>query len=109
MSVPFSVALYSDDGRIQMEYVSLLLGLQQIPFNGHTIKYQWLRDACRGRFPTTPMEVEQYARCFILYLLGCFLFPNGNEGCYLSLLPPLSNLDRCSTYDWGSAVLSHLF
>ncbi|RYR33863.1 hypothetical protein Ahy_A10g048519 [Arachis hypogaea] len=52
----------------------------------------------------------QYARCYILYLLGGMLLPDkANNTVHVCYLPLLADFDVISTYSWGSACLCCLY
>ncbi|RYR07767.1 hypothetical protein Ahy_B05g075202 [Arachis hypogaea] len=62
-----------------------------------------------------PLDLEdnglmQYARCYILYLLGGVLLPDkANNTVHVRYLPLLADYDAICTYSWGSAVLCWLY
>ena len=58
---------------------------------------------------TSPAQVDQVARAFLVYLLGSTLFPNLASSIDLMYLPLLRDLDLVSSYDWGFAALSYLY
>ena len=61
------------------------------------------------RLPTTtPRQITQKARCFLLILLGTTLFCETGHEVNIVLLGPLRDLDRVATFDWGSATLAYL-
>ncbi|RYR15276.1 hypothetical protein Ahy_B04g072000 [Arachis hypogaea] len=52
----------------------------------------------------------QYARCYILYLLGGVLLPDkANNTVHVRYLPLLADFDAISTYSWGSACICWLY
>ncbi|KAF7845062.1 serine/threonine-protein phosphatase 7 long form-like protein [Senna tora] len=58
----------------------------------------------------TPIQLEQFARAYILRLLGCFLMPDTSGNLQsLMYLPLLENLDDVKKFSWGSAVLAYLY
>ncbi|XLR05360.1 hypothetical protein S83_071558 [Arachis hypogaea] len=75
------------------------------------IKLKWLRN----RPQQMPLDLEdngltQYARCYILYLLGGVLLPDkANNTVHVRYLPLLAYYDAIRTYSWGSAVLCWLY
>ncbi|XP_016194937.1 protein MAIN-LIKE 1-like [Arachis ipaensis] len=109
---------------ITLEDVAMQLGLPvdgqpvsgEIPV-GHVrttkfnIKLKWLRT----RLQQMPLDLEdnglmQYARCYILYLLGGVLLPDkANNTVHVRYLPLLADYDAICTYSWGSAVLCWLY
>ncbi|RYR45373.1 hypothetical protein Ahy_A07g031215 [Arachis hypogaea] len=75
------------------------------------IKLKWLRTCLQQM----PLDLEdnglmQYARCYILYLLGGVLLPDkANNTVHVRYLPLLADYDGICTYSWGSAVLCWLY
>ncbi|KAL9672038.1 hypothetical protein QQ045_028286 [Rhodiola kirilowii] len=59
---------------------------------------------------TTDVEVQRYARAYILAMLGSSLFSD-SSGSEISLhfLPLLADLDSLLSYSWGGAVLAYLY
>ncbi|XP_038688495.1 serine/threonine-protein phosphatase 7 long form homolog [Tripterygium wilfordii] len=54
--------------------------------------------------------LQQYARAYILAILGSILFPSTRgDSIPLIFLPLLSNLQETSSYSWGGAVLACLY
>ncbi|RYR42067.1 hypothetical protein Ahy_A08g038514 [Arachis hypogaea] len=54
--------------------------------------------------------IIQYARCYILYLLGDVLLPDkANNTVHVLYLPLLADFDAISTYSWGSTCLCWLY
>ena len=91
-SLPFSKACYSGDV-IQRALIDELLGQPNLTVSAQAIAYKDIISECAGWIPQDRVEEEQYARFFVLYLMGAILFPNGKEGCHLCLLPILVDLD----------------
>ncbi|XP_057757085.1 protein MAIN-LIKE 1-like [Arachis stenosperma] len=62
-----------------------------------------------------PLDLEdnglmQYARCYMLYLLGAVLLPDkANNTVHVRYLPLLADFDAICTYSWGSAILCWLY
>ncbi|XP_050896352.1 protein MAIN-LIKE 2-like [Lathyrus oleraceus] len=49
-------------------------------------------------------------RCYIMLLLGSFLFPEGSgSSMHIMYLPLLRHIDRIGSYSWGSACLAYLY
>ncbi|QHO36373.1 uncharacterized protein DS421_9g283280 [Arachis hypogaea] len=77
----------------------------------YNIKLKWLRT----RLQQMPLELDdnglmQYARCYILDLLGGVLLPDkANNTVHVRYLPLLADFDAIGTYSWGSAVLCWLY
>ena len=56
------------------------------------------------------IEVEQFARAYILHMFGTHLFSDTSTNkVHLRWLPFLEDLDVCGTISWGSAVLAFLY
>ncbi|KAF7823303.1 serine/threonine-protein phosphatase 7 long form-like protein [Senna tora] len=79
---------------------------------GQRVSMLWLSD----QFNVTPhanapqMYLEQYARAYILRLIGGYLMPDKTSThCCLMYLNMLRDFDACGAYSWGSAVLSYLY
>ncbi|QHO59446.1 Serine/threonine protein phosphatase 7 long form isogeny [Arachis hypogaea] len=77
----------------------------------YNIKLKWLRT----RLQQMTLDLDdnglmQYARCYILYLLGGVLLPDkANNIVHVRYLPLLAEYDAIGTYSWGSAVLCWLY
>ena len=63
----------------------------------------------RRLLTTTPRQIIQKARCFLLILLGTTLFFETGYEVSIAILGPLRDLDRVVIFDWGSAVLAYLY
>ena len=49
-------------------------------------------------------------RCYIMLLIGSFLFPEGSgSSMHIMYLPLLRHIDRIGSYSWGSACLAYLY
>ncbi|KAF7820640.1 serine/threonine-protein phosphatase 7 long form-like protein [Senna tora] len=58
----------------------------------------------------TEVEVQQFARAYILCLIGGMLMvDHSSHYVYLMYLSLLEDLQQAGTYSWGSAVLAHLY
>ena len=53
--------------------------------------------------------VDQVVRSFLLYLLGTILFADVISSLDLIFVMPLRDLDRVSSFDWGSCALAFLY
>ncbi|XP_020245112.1 serine/threonine-protein phosphatase 7 long form homolog [Asparagus officinalis] len=54
--------------------------------------------------------IQQYARAYILHMIGTLLFPDSSKHkVHLRWLPLLEDFDVCGTLSWGSAVLAYLY
>ncbi|RYR34808.1 hypothetical protein Ahy_A10g049846 [Arachis hypogaea] len=69
----------------------------------------------RSRLQQMPLDAVddvmiQYARCYIMYLLGVVLLPDkANNIVHVRYLPLLADFDAISSYSWGSACLCWLY
>jgi hypothetical protein len=90
-----------------------LLGVvpEQRVMNGQRVLLTWL-DTTFAELPADADEevLQQYARAFILRMIGGFLMPDtsGNR-VNLMYLPFLEDLEGTFNYSWGSAVLSFMY
>ncbi|KAL9678329.1 hypothetical protein QQ045_016173 [Rhodiola kirilowii] len=76
-----------------------------------TVRRTWLRDHMQiVPAKATELEVQRYARAYILGILGSSLFSD-SSGSEISLhfLLLLADLDSLSCYSWGHAVLAYLY
>lgn len=75
------------------------------------IKLSWIKSVCSGTTEnSTPERHDQCARGYLLYLLGCTVFPDktGNKiSAYY--LQSLMDLDGVHNLAWGMGVLAHLY
>ncbi|RYR24862.1 hypothetical protein Ahy_B02g058415 [Arachis hypogaea] len=72
------------------------------------LKLVWLRDRVRQMPPTdNPETLRQYARCYIMILIGGYLMTDKlNNLVHLRWLPLLVDFGQCRALSWGSAVLA---
>ncbi|KAL9688170.1 hypothetical protein QQ045_032586 [Rhodiola kirilowii] len=76
-----------------------------------TVRRTWLRDYMQiVPVEAMDLEVQRYARGYILAMLGSSLLPD-SSGSEISLhfLPLMADLDSLSFYSWGGAVLAYLY
>ncbi|CAN1155573.1 Serine/threonine-protein phosphatase 7 long form homolog [Linum perenne] len=95
-----------------------LLGATPPPtrFTGHQVKISkgsqlkltWLTQTFYELPPhPTPLDIERYARAYMLCLIGGFLFPNkSTRYVHLMWLPLLANFNNAATLNSGSACLA---
>lgn len=84
----------------------------QRAIDGPGLRFTWLRDNFVDSPPPDAADhvVRQYARAYILALVGSVLFPyKSGTNIRLFVLPLLHNLEGTSTISWGSAVLAYLY
>ncbi|RLN19338.1 hypothetical protein C2845_PM02G06120 [Panicum miliaceum] len=88
-----------------------LLGQEPPQIKGGSINIAWLHDT----FKTLPeganqSDVEYAARAYILYQIGCSLFPDpSGTRVHLLYLALLRDFDASGEMAWGAAVLAHLY
>ncbi|XP_004981664.1 serine/threonine-protein phosphatase 7 long form homolog isoform X1 [Setaria italica] len=88
-----------------------LLGQEPPQIKGGSINIAWLHDT----FKTLPeganqSDVEYAARAYILYQIGCSLFPDpSGTRVHLRYLALLRDFDASGEMAWGAAVLAHLY
>lgn len=71
--------------------------------------HSWIQPALAEEAQMTPEEVDQYARGFIMFLLGTTLFADRANTVPLCLLSALVDVRRIHHYDWGGAGLATLY
>ncbi|XP_016191699.1 serine/threonine-protein phosphatase 7 long form homolog [Arachis ipaensis] len=73
-----------------------------------TLKLVWLRDRVHQMPPTDdPETLRQYARCYIMLLIGRYLLTDkSNNLVHVRWLPLLRDFAECRALSWGSAVLA---
>ncbi|RYQ92291.1 hypothetical protein Ahy_B09g098476 [Arachis hypogaea] len=73
-----------------------------------TLKLVWLRDCVHQMPPTDDLEtLRQYARCYILLLIGGYLMiDKSNNLVHIRWLLLLRDFGQCRALSWGSAVLT---
>ena len=73
------------------------------------VRYSWFEEQFRGVEPKTVKQTEQYARGFLMFLLGTTLFLNRWNTIGLNFLSALVVLQRVPFYDWGGAGLTTFY
>ncbi|CAN1807867.1 Serine/threonine-protein phosphatase 7 long form homolog [Linum perenne] len=78
---------------------------------GSQLKLTWLTQTFNELPPhPTPLDIERYARAYMLCLIGGFLFPNkSTRYVHLMWLPLLANFNNAATLSWGLACLAWLY
>ena len=76
-----------------------------------TLKLVWLRDRVRQMSQTNdPETLRQYARCYIMLLIGGYLMTDkSNNLVHLRWLPLLWDFAECRAFSCGSAVLAWMY
>ena len=72
------------------------------------LRYSRIYDVCQDWTPTNIIEVNQLARCFLIFLLGSCVFYNAKSSVDLCFLLALRDLDTVNSYNYGGAALAHL-
>lgn len=96
----------------QDDHCIKLLGAVAERGNTHTImRWTWLQGNMSVVLVDANEEmVRQYARAYILGMLGCTLMPdNSASEVSLHYLPLLENLDQVIKYSQGGAILAQLY
>ncbi|XP_047163765.1 protein MAIN-LIKE 1-like [Vigna umbellata] len=78
---------------------------------GNRIKLSWLNNTFRHLpHDVTDQVIEQYARAYMLMIIGNIMMPDTSASMvHLMYLPLLADLQNVSQYSWGSAMLSCLY
>ncbi|KAK9148305.1 hypothetical protein Scep_007062 [Stephania cephalantha] len=103
-------------GRVEQDYDALCLTQLGFPFpeNNKTGGRIQIRQLSRW-FPNLPnnagdVEVQRYARAYILQLLGGTLFADkSNNLVHITYLQFLEDFEAAGQYSWGSATMAHLY
>ena len=109
--VPLDASLHPLVGDRE-DYVRTLLGVVPDMKGTHTMKIDSFRSFYtldRVAAATSDQMVDQVVRSFILYLLGTTLFADAASSLDLVFVMPLRDLDRVSSFDWGSCALAFLY
>ena len=109
--VPLDASLHPLTGDRE-DYVRTLLGVVPDMKGIHTMKIDSLRayyTRDRVAAATSDQAVDQVVRSFLLYLLGTTLFADAASSLDLIFIMPLRDLDRVSSFDWGSCALAFLY
>ena len=84
---------------VRGQYILDLLGFLPIWKNRKNVVLSFVVDSFRQLPTTTPYQIAQKARCFLLILLGTTLFYETGHEVSIALLGPLRDLDRLATFD----------
>lgn len=88
-----------------------LLGQEPPQIKGGSINIAWLYDTFRN-LPegANQLEIEHATRAYIMYQIGCSLFPDpSGTRVHLRYLALLGDFDASGEMAWGAAVLAHLY
>ncbi|XP_028074674.1 protein MAIN-LIKE 2-like isoform X2 [Camellia sinensis] len=104
-SIPYD----SDMGEWEAAWTYLLGAYPPIYRSSGSVRYTWFTEQYRGTVPETVEATEQYARGFLIFLLGTTLFSNRGNTVGLHLLSALVDLSQVRHFDWGDAGLTTLY
>ena len=107
--VPFDIGYCHLSEGARGQYVRDLLEFLPTWKNKKNVVLSSLIESFRRLPTTTPHQIIQKARCFLLILLGTTLFCETGHEVSTALLSPLRDLDRVATFDWGFAALAYLY
>ncbi|KAF0888378.1 hypothetical protein E2562_014200, partial [Oryza meyeriana var. granulata] len=88
-----------------------LLGQEPPQIKGGSINITWLHETFKN-FPedASQSDIEYATRAYILYQIGCSLFPDpSGTRVHLRYLALLHDFDASGEMAWGAAVLAHLY
>ncbi|KAF7812885.1 serine/threonine-protein phosphatase 7 long form-like protein [Senna tora] len=96
-------------GQVCGFYLGIIPPPEQL--DGQRLSLVWLQENFNQlNENATEVEVQQFARAYILRLIGGMLMvDHSSHYVYLMYLPLLKDLQQAGTYSWGSAVLAHLY
>ena len=97
--VPFDVSYYHLSEGARGQYVRDLLGFLPTWKNQKNVVLSSLVEIFRRLPTTTPRQIIQKVRCFLLILLGTTLFCETGHKVSIALLGPFRDLDRVDTFD----------
>ncbi|XP_028066578.1 protein MAIN-LIKE 2-like [Camellia sinensis] len=73
------------------------------------VRYIWFAEQYKRTTPETFEAIQQYARGFLMFLLGTTLFSDRGNTVGLYLLSALVDLSQVQHFDWGSVGLATLY
>ncbi|CAM0876388.1 unnamed protein product [Alopecurus aequalis] len=88
-----------------------LLGQEPPQIKGGSINNAWLHDTF-ANLPegASKLEIEHATRAYIMYQIGCSLFPDpSGTRVHLRYLALLRDFDASGEMAWGAAALAHLY
>ena len=97
--VPFNISYCHLFEGAQRQYVHDMLGFLLTWKNRKNVVLSSLVESFRRLPTTTPRQITQKARCFLLILLGTTLFSETGHEDSIALLGPLRDLDRDAIFD----------
>ena len=83
----------------------------RVTYSGYNLRLEWLRTQfTRITDRDTEEYLDAYTIAFCLDLIGSILLPNGTgDSVPIMYVKFLENLENPPEYNWGSAVLAHLY
>ena len=97
--IPFDVSYCCFSEGARGQYVRDLLGFLPTWKNRKNVVLSSLIESFRQLSTTTPRQITQKARCFLLILLVTTLFCETGHEVSITLLSPLRDLDPLATFD----------
>ncbi|GMP36538.1 hypothetical protein CsSME_00008635 [Camellia sinensis var. sinensis] len=89
----------ADIGEWETAWIYLLRARPPIDRSSGRLRYTWFSEQYRGTSPQTIETVQQYARGFLMFLLGTTLFSDKGNTVGLYLLSALVDLSRVQLFD----------
>ncbi|CAL5375291.1 unnamed protein product [Camellia sinensis] len=89
----------ADIGEWETAWIYLLRACPPIDRSSGRLRYTWFSEQYRGTSPQTIETVQQYARGFLMFLLGTTLFSDKGNTVGLYLLSALVDLSRVQLFD----------
>ena len=107
----WSIPYDEDMGEWEAAWMYLLGARPPVDRVSGRVRYTWFSSHFRRAemVPETPVETEQYARGFLMFLFGTTLFADRGNTIGLYLLSALVDLSQVHRYDWGGAGLATLY
>ncbi|KAL7240067.1 hypothetical protein ACSBR2_005849 [Camellia fascicularis] len=99
----------ADMGEWKVAWVYLLGAHPPIDRSSGRVRYTWFAEQYRRTTPQTIEAIQQYARGFLMFLLGTTLFSDKGNTVGLYLFSALVDLSRVRLFDWGGTALATLY
>ncbi|KAM7479421.1 hypothetical protein LguiA_027634 [Lonicera macranthoides] len=103
--------------KVAIDMASKLLGMTEAEVveetkDTYAIRLQLLKERCMGRATaeSTPEELDICARAYIMFLLGCVVFPDKTKTkISIYFLGCLRDISKVGNLGWGMAILAHTY